>query len=116
MNDEVLVVGYRSQEASLRWPTVARVPPHVLVLRASPEDLTAIAKDARLAMARRPTGGVEVVGDLGALEELDEGARLFVAAWRERPADKPDRPGEGLAWDHPGFEPPDRPRKPKGSS
>lgn len=116
MNDEVLVVGYRSQDASPRWPTVARVPPDVLVLRAGPEDLAAIAKDARLAMARRPGGGVEVVGDPSALEVLDEGARLFVAAWRERPVNKPGRPGDGLSWDHPGFEPPDRPRSPKGSS
>jgi hypothetical protein len=107
--EEVLVVGYEPEGERSRWPVVARVSPHVVVLRADPEELAEIARHARLAMVRSPNGGVEELGEQDALDELDEGARLYVRAWRERPAEKPDRPGEGLAWDHPGFEPPDRP-------
>jgi len=107
--EEVLVVGYQPEGGRERWPVVARVAPHVVVLRADPEELGEIARHARLAMARSPDGSVDVRGEQGALDELDEGARLYVRAWRERPAAKPDRPGEGLAWDHPGFQPPDRP-------
>ncbi len=50
-----------------------------------------------------------MVGDVRVLDELDEGARLFVRAWQERPLSKSDRRGEGLSWDAPGFEPPGPP-------
>src|SRR5262249_24239376 len=109
--EEVLVVGYGSEGEPSRWPVVARVSPYVAVLRASPEELAEIARHVRLAMARLPNGDVAVLGNRGGLDELDEGARLYVRAWRERSLDKPDRPGEGLAWDHPGFQPPDQPPK-----
>lgn len=41
--------------------------------------------------------------------KLDEGEALFVAAWisRNTGEQKKQRPGEGLSWDAPGFEPPD---------
>ena len=38
-------------------------------------------------------------------DELDEGERMFVDAWRERARPK-QRKGEGLSWDAPGFEAP----------
>jgi hypothetical protein len=94
-----------------RWPIVAQVFPHIVVLRANPKELAEIAHYSRLAMARLANGDIEILGDQDALDELDEGARLYVQAWREQPGEKPDRPGEGLAWDHPGFQPPDRPPK-----
>jgi hypothetical protein len=104
--NEVLVVGYKSGEGRSSWPVVAEVTPLVTVLRASFDDLPLIADHSRLAFARRPDGGTERAGDESALDELDEGARIFVSAWLARPATKPERPGEGLSWDAPGFEPP----------
>jgi hypothetical protein len=108
---EVLVVDYGPAEddAAPSWPVIAQAPPRVMVLRADTDQLDEIGRQARLAMARSPEGEVRVVGDEDALSELDEGAGLFVAGWRARAIDKPDRPGEGLPWDQPGFEPPDRP-------
>jgi hypothetical protein len=43
---------------------------------------------------------------------LNQAERLFVSAWakNQRASDKV-RPGEGLAWDAPGFLPPDAPKK-----
>lgn len=109
---EILVVGGEPQVmGSDRWPVIATTGPHVAVVRGEPGDLEEIAQHARLAVARLPHGGTRVLGDEGALDDLDEGARLFVAAWRERPLSKPDRVGEGLSWDAPGFEPPDRPSR-----
>lgn len=107
---ELLVVGYQHRDAA-PWPIVAQVPPHVVVLRAPTEDLPAIARRARLAMARASDGSIHILGDEAVVNELDDAARLFIRAWRERPAEKSDRPGEGLAWDHPGFQPPDQPRQ-----
>jgi hypothetical protein len=106
---EVLAVGFREEDDSSRWAIVSRVPPDVVVMRADPQDVFQIARQARLVIARLPNGDVRLIGEQGALDELDEGARLFVRSWRERPLEKPDRPGEGLSWDHPGFQPPDRP-------
>jgi len=90
---------------------VGQVEPDVLVLRADLDDLEEIAQHARLAIGRLSDGGTKVLGDESVLDELDEGAQLFVRAWRERPLSKPDRRGEGLPWDAPGFEPPDRPAR-----
>jgi hypothetical protein len=105
---EVLVVGH--DRALLdRWPVLARVPPHVAVLRAGPDDLPEIAPHTRLAVARTPAGGITAAGDASVLADLDQAGRVFVAAWHTRTADKPGRTGEGLSWDAPGFQPPDRP-------
>lgn len=40
-----------------------------------------------------------------ALEGLSAGEQLFVSGWLARSAPK-ERPGEGLAWDAPGYTPP----------
>lgn len=104
--DEVLVVRFAAP-ASPRWPVLAEVAPDVAVLRANAAELPQIAQHARLAMARVP-GGIETLGDERALDQLDEGARLFVDSWRQQHHKGP-RIGEGLDWDAPGFEPPDRP-------
>lgn len=104
---EILVVG--GEQVAERWPVVSIVEPDVVVVRAPMEDLSEIARFARLVMVRRLDGGILVTGDESALDELPEGARLFVSAWRGRRTDKPDRVGEGQPWDAAGFEPPDRP-------
>jgi hypothetical protein len=106
---EVLVVDYQPGDISSSPPVVALAPPRVAVLRVDEEDVEAIGSVSRLAMARRPAGEIAIVGDESALAELDAGARLFVEGWRSKVIDKPDRLGEGLSWDHPGFQPPDRP-------
>jgi hypothetical protein len=104
---EILVVG--GERIVERWPVVSVVEPDVVVVRAPMEDLSEIARSARLVMVRRIDGGIVVTGDESALDELSEGARIFVSAWRERRTDKPGRVGEGQPWDAAGFEPPDRP-------
>jgi hypothetical protein len=109
---EVLLVGDAEHLRRLhRWPVAAEVAPNVVIVRADLSELPEIAQHARVALGRRPDGSTDVIGDEGVLDELDEGARLFVTAWRERPLSKPDRPGEGLSWDAPGFEPPGPPRR-----
>lgn len=104
---EILVVG--GESAAQRWPVVSAVEPNVVVVLATVEDLPEIARSARFAMARRPDGEILAVGDESSLDELPEGTRLFVSAWREQRINKPDRVGEGRPWDAAGFEPPDRP-------
>ncbi len=89
-----------------RWPVVARVDPDVMVVRADLAELPEIGRHAKLAIGRSPDGSARVLGDERVIEELDEGARLFVAAWRERPLSKADRLGEGMSWDSPGYEAP----------
>jgi hypothetical protein len=107
--DEVLLVDYDARELG-RWPITARVPPHVAVLRADRDDVTEIASHARLAMVRRPGGGVSTLGDDTVLDELDDAGRVYIRAWRDRLVGKPGRTGDGLPWDATGFQPPDHPR------
>ena len=104
---EVLVAGRGLGAAQLkRWPVTARVDPDVMVVRADLAELPEIPRYAKLAIGRSPDGSTQVLGDERVLEELEEGSRLFVEAWRERPLAKPDRPGEGKSWDTPGFKAP----------
>ena len=113
--EEILVVDFEPVDADPPWQVTASLPPRVVVLRAGADSLQAIARTSRLAMVRRGDDRVEVVGDERVLEELDEAARLFVEAWWSQAPAKPDRPGDGLSWDAPGFEPPDLPPRPGGT-
>jgi hypothetical protein len=109
---EVLLVGGGAAVAATgRWRVISRVDPDVVVLLADAHDVPELARHARFAISRSPDGETQVFGDERAIEELDEGARLFVKAWRERVPSKPHRPGEGLPWDAPGFEPPGPPSR-----
>lgn len=45
------------------------------------------------------------------LAELSDAERLWVRAWDSRREGEKERPGSGLPWDAPGFEPPDPPRR-----
>jgi hypothetical protein len=47
------------------------------------------------------------------LDSLTDTERMFVAAWQARRAGK-RRPGDGLPWDSPGFQPPDPPTRAPG--
>jgi hypothetical protein len=104
---EILVIDPEPGRATSR--PVASAGQRVVVVRAEPDELDELAAGARFAMARHADGRIEERGDAGVLGELDIGTRLFVDGWRSRADDKPDRPGDGLSWDSPGFEPPDRP-------
>jgi hypothetical protein len=79
----------------------------------SPRLLTA-QRPADLDVLRRGPGiravvEREVPAEL--LSDLDEGETLFARAWEQQPGMKEKaRPGEGLSWGAPGFEPPDPPQ------
>ena len=107
--DELLVVDYAPSDQASSWPIASTYPPRISIVHAGPDALGAIATASRAALARRADGGIDAVGDTTAFDELDDGARLFVEAWRSQPPAKPDRPGDGLSWDTPGFKPPDPP-------
>lgn len=107
--DEILVVDYAPDAGSFPYPVLATASPRVQVLRASPADLATIATRARFAAAGGSDGQAEIAGDDAIIQELDDGARLFVEAWLTPPRDPSDRPGDGLPWDAPGFQPPDPP-------
>ena len=108
-SDEILVIDLRPDVDAPSWAVTASSPPRVTVLQAHRSDLEQVARVSRLALARDVDGTVVESGDPGVLDELDAGARLFVDAWRSRPLDKPERPGDGLPWDAEGFQPPDPP-------
>lgn len=72
----------------------------------------------RLAIVASPASGQQLPQVSGATwyregaaidERLSAEELLFVTAWRQRRRTK-DRPGEGLPWDAPGYQPPDAPR------
>ncbi len=109
-NGEVLLVGGNAAAlAPGQGRVIARVDPDILVLQAGIHALPELARRAPYAIIRWPDGKLETFGDETALQQLDQGARLYVAAWREQALSKKDRRGQGQAWDAPGFQPPDLP-------
>lgn len=75
-----------------------RLPPRLAVVRLPAAHLPAL----------RSAGGVRAVclpGD-PVPDGLGESEQLFARAWQVRGRPK-ERTGDGLAWDAPGFEPPD---------
>ena len=109
---EILVVGDDSGAGQVRWPVVARVPPWITVFRAGVENLAELAAGGRLALARSPRGEITSMGDESLVDQLDEGALLFLEAWKSGPTKTSPRPGDGRTWGDPEFRPPDR--KPNG--
>lgn len=105
---EILVVDLDPDALGSLTP-VAAVPPRVAVVRTDSDAVDDLVAGARFAIVRDENGTAEPRGDAGVLEELDSGARLFVEAWLTPRRAKTTRPGDGLPWDSPGFEPPDRP-------
>lgn len=106
---EILAIDFEPDPATSAWPTVAEVTPRVVVIRAGAAELDRVGARSRLAFARRADGSHVTSGDLSVLDDLDDGTRLFVDGWLDRPLEKPGRPGEGASWDAAGFTPPDRP-------
>ncbi len=78
-----------------------------------PPRLAIVESDHAARAALRTAPGVLGIGEPDlpddVREELTETERIFVDAWvvGRRPK---ERRGDGLAWDAPGFEPPDLPR------
>jgi hypothetical protein len=85
-----------------------RYGPDVLIVQASSDLIESLA--AEQGVAGVYTGQVPPESAHG----LDETGHLGIAAWNQRHSaahqrSKQDRKGEGLAWDHPDFEPEGRP-------
>lgn len=101
----VLVADEQSLADVQQRYTVAQVAsPRLVVVAAKPDEAAALrAHQGVRAVTDGPLAD-DVVAD------LDEGERLFAAAWSQRQAeDTKHRPGEGLPWDAPGWLPPDPP-------
>lgn len=108
---ELLVImrGERANEAikqlSANYNVQQVASPRVVVVEGAQNELAGL----------RAVPGVlaATAGELppAVLEGLDESEALFVAAWlsRTKGGTSKQRPGEGLAWDAPGFVPPDPP-------
>jgi hypothetical protein len=87
-----------------QYQVTSVVPPRIVVLSAgqSVERLNDLP-DVEAVLAR-PSDETP--------SSLNESERLFVSAWRARQyAGGKTRVGEGLAWDAPGFLPPDPPKR-----
>lgn len=109
---EILVVGDDGGTGEVRWPVVARVPPWITVFRANAESLRELSGGGRLAIARSPRGEITSMGDDAIVHRLDEGALLFIEAWKSGLTRKSPRRGDGRNWGDPEFRPPDQ--KPNG--
>jgi hypothetical protein len=88
-----------------QYKVLSRLPPRILVVDLEADRRAALAQDTGV----RGVFDTEVPSPVLAGLRPDE--RLFVDAWvqQQTPKDK-SRPGEGLSWDTPGFQPPDTPR------
>jgi hypothetical protein len=80
-----------------------RLPPRLAIVRGEGNQLEAL---------RKLPGILAVCEDAVAdsiLQQLNSAERIFAEAWVAGRQPKATRPGEGLPWDAPGFQPPDRP-------
>jgi hypothetical protein len=105
------------------------MPPPPLTALEALRQVAPVSQDCppRLALVPLPASAAARLADLpfvvgvyatappaGILAILGDAEKIFVAAWMERvdqashPGDD-QRPGEGLPWDAPGYEPPDAP-------
>ena len=91
-----------AQRLGALHPIVSTLGARLLVLRAG--------EAARAGIAAHP--GVQAVAanaqDVAGLAGLDENAQLFASAWAAQGLKSGPRPGDGLDWGAPGFEPPQR--------
>jgi hypothetical protein len=107
--DEALVIldpaddGGAAQAVRTHARVTQSISPRVLVVSTAGADLERI---------RMHPGVSRVVAGAapGEIPGLDEQEALFVAAWASRQGGKTARGGDGVAWDAPGFLPPDPPR------
>ncbi len=90
------------QRISSQYKIAQSLPPRVLIPLLD-------AREAReIAALPGVTSVCEAAVPPHVMETLTDGESLFASAWAERHQAAPKkRVGEGLAWDAPGFEPPD---------
>jgi hypothetical protein len=79
---------------------VHRLPPRLAIVDAPDEALEALERSTGVRSHRAPL-------DAAVLASLGPEERVFAEAALAPSGAKPARPGEGLPWDAPGFEPPD---------
>jgi hypothetical protein len=80
---------------------VHRLPPRLAIVEAGDEAIAALERASGVRVLRAPL-------DAAALASLSPEERVFVEASLSPVGEKPARAGDGLPWDAPGFEPPDR--------
>lgn len=111
---QALVITDEAWDAAAVVPAarvVSMYPPRVHVLEpptsVSAADLLALPGVRAVLVGGR---ALQTFGDASVLTTLSAGERLFVQGWGAGQTAEPKaRPGEGLPWDAPGFEPPDDP-------
>jgi hypothetical protein len=97
-----LSVGASVAPPALPMHVVQSVSPRVLLVRVTPEIADQLRTDPNVEFLTAGAVPPEIVATLTPTESL------FVNAWNMRIAkSEKSRPGEGLSWDAPGFEPPD---------
>jgi hypothetical protein len=119
MNEVLVVLAHDNRRAALKAHKRVKTPrgqvkqqygPEVLIVEAEPDLIEALEAD-------RGVAGVFAGHVPEAIAEpLDATGRLGILAWNQRHSAefleaKEERRGEGLAWDHPGFEPEGRPEQ-----
>jgi hypothetical protein len=83
------------------WPIAQVLPPRIAVVRLSPEAIRMRGGESpEVRVLEHPEEAAAIDPPLG------DGERLFVDAWFHSRQPKARRPGDGLPWDAPGFEPP----------
>jgi hypothetical protein len=106
MQEEVLVV---TADTDRSGHLLAEVGRRVRVTQLLPPRLALVLLDDRGAEELRALPGVSVFTDAGPRPAgLNDRERLFVDAWMSRGTGKV-RAANGLAWDAPGYVPPDPP-------
>ena len=119
MNEVLVVLSHANRRAAQKAHKRVAAPrgqvkqqygPEVLIVEAEQDLLEALEAD-------RGVAGV-FHGEVpeAFVAPLDATGRLGIAAWNQRHSAafleaKEERKGEGLAWDHPGFEPEGRPEQ-----
>ena len=95
------VAGGAADRVRARFEVAAALPPRLLVVRLAADDLAALQGIGGIAVVAADPVGLKVT------PALNEAERLFAAGWAARGLKSGPRAGDGLAWDTPGFEPPD---------
>jgi hypothetical protein len=106
---EVLILlrrGVSEQQAAVlrQMRVVSSLPPRLVVVEATEDSVRDLRRDQAVSLV------IEMQVEAERLSDLRPEEQLFVRSWIERMTSPPkQRPGEGLNWDAPGFEPPDPP-------
>lgn len=94
------------QRLRSRYEVAQSLPPHIVIQRLDADEIKRVETSPGVQAVCEGSPPADV------LETLSPSEVLFVTAWveRQRSAHKKRR-GEGLAWDAPGYQPPDAPQE-----